>query len=751
MLNTIISKSLALVLVTLWLVSFQRPALKSGSDWPDWRGPQRNGVSLEKGFPEKWSPKGENLVWKVPYGGRSAPIVMGDRVFVFNSAGEGETMQERLLCLDANTGKVIWERRSNVYESDVPIRRIAWSSPVGDPSTGNVYTFGACNQLTAFSNDGKELWSRSLTEEFGAWTTQGGRTASPIIEGDLIIVGTIIDGWGDTALRRHRFYAFDKRTGENVWTSAPGGRPFDTVYPTPIAATVNGTRLIIVGGADGAVQAMKANTGEPVWNYAITKRGINNCAVINGTTVFASHSEENLDTNEMGLLVAIDATAKGAVSKDQVKWKVNGFRGGYSSPVIDGNRLYQLDDSANLFAFDINTGKELWKQTIGTLQRASLVLADGKLYVGTENGKFFILKPGPTGCQVLDQEELEPGVSNVQLKTEAGDDAIAANEQILASVAASRGRIYLVSTKHIYCIGNKTPGPALPPVTEAAENAPAGAAVAHVQVVPADLELKPSDTAKFKVRLFDDHGRFIREATDATWSLDGLKGTAQNNQFTSPADAGTQAGLVKATVSGVTGVSRVRVMSLPPFSENFESLAPGTLPKHWISAGGKYAVREVEGNKVLVKNPEPPAFKRARSFFSPSDWSNYTVEADFRAVEKRRQMGDVGVVAQRYEVVLLGTGQRAELRSWQLEEKRTVRKAFAWKPDTWYRLKIEVQNLPDGKVRARGKVWLASEAEPTEWMLERVEASGNHQGSAGIFADAPNDVLIDNIKVTPNK
>ncbi len=400
------------------------------------------------------------------------------------------------------------------------------------------------------------LWGRSLTEEFGAWTTHGGRTASPIIEGDLVIVGSIIDGWGDTAQRKHRFFAFDKTTGECVWTSAPGGRPYDTVYPTPIGATINGTRMIIVGGADGAVYAMKAQTGEPVWSYAITKRGINNCAVINGTTVFASHSEENLDTNEMGLIAAIDATGKGALTKTSVKWSVNGIRGGYSSPIVDGDRLYLIDDSANVFAFDINTGKQLWKHTIGTLQRASPVLADGKLYVGTENGKFFILKPGPAGCEVLDEDELEPGVSNVELKTAEGDDLIAANEQILASVAVSRGRVYLVSTKAIYCIGKQTPSAALPAVTETVENAPEGAALAHVQVVPADLLIKPGQTAKFRVRLFDDHGRFIREEQNAAWSLEGLKGAAQGNQFTPSADGGIQTGMVKATVGGVAGVSQ---------------------------------------------------------------------------------------------------------------------------------------------------------------------------------------------------
>jgi outer membrane protein assembly factor BamB len=722
----------------------------SGSDWPDWRGPTRDGISLEKGTPVRWSPQGENVVWKAPYGGRSAPIVMGGRVFVFNSAGEGEMMQERLLCLDANTGKLIWERRFNIYESDVPPRRIAWSAPAGDPSTGNVYVFGACNELTAVSNDGKVLWSRSLTEEFGAWTTHGGRTGSPIIEGDLVIVGTIIDGWGDTAQRKHRFYAFDKKTGYLVWTSAPGGRPSDTVYPTPVVGNINGSRVMVVGGADGAVHALRVNTGEPVWNFPLSKRGINNCAVIKGTTVFASHSEENLDSNEMGLLLAIDGTSKGTIAKSQAKWTNTGFRGGYSSPVIDGDRLYQLDDSANLYAFDLNTGKDLWKHTLGTLQRASLVMADGKLYVGTENGKFFILKPGPTGCQVLDEDQLGP-VEGVQLRSDEGDELIAANEQILASVAVYRGRIYMISTKNIYCIGNKTPSPALPSADRAQELTVPNATPAHLQVVPADVVMKPGETVKLRVRIFDELGRFMREEMSSTLSLEGLKGTTGQNQFTAAADAGAQSGLVKANVGGVTGAARVRVVPPPQFSETFDQIAVDAVPRYWISTGGKYSVKEVDGNKVLVKNINPQIFQRARSYFSPADWSNYTIEGDFFATEKRRQMGDAGVVAQRYEVVLVGNSQRIELRSWQIEEKRTVKKPFAWNKDTWYRVKLQVENLPDGKVRARGKAWPASQPEPAEWIVERVDPIGNIHGSAGIFANALNEVYIDNIKVTPNK
>src|SRR5262249_36610705 len=200
----------------------------------------------------------------------------------------------------------------------------------------------------------------------------------------------------------------------------------------------------------------------------------------------------------------------------------------------------------------------------------------------------------------------------------------------------------------IYCIGKKTASAPLPAVKPAEDLQQPNAAVAHVQVVPADLVMKPGETANFKVRLFDDHGRFIREDTGATWSLDGLKGTAQNNQFSAGADAGVQAGMWRATVGGVTGLARLRVIPPMPLAENFASVPVDGVPKYWISTGGKYSVREIDGNKVLVKNPNPQAFKRTRSFFSPIDWSDYTTQADVRGTEKRRQMGDAGVVAQRY-------------------------------------------------------------------------------------------------------
>jgi outer membrane protein assembly factor BamB len=722
-------------LISIYLNLCLAFSVAMANDWAEWRGPARDGVSTEKNLPEKWSPAGENLAWKAPYGGRSAPIVMGDRVYLQNTAGQGENLQERIMCFNADTGKLLWEHRFNIYLSDVPPHRVGWASPVGDPTTGNVYVFGVGGNLIGLNRDGKVVWERSLGEDFGLLTTHGGRTVSPIIDGDLVIVSGVTFQWGQHGRGAHRFMAFDKKTGETVYVSAPGGRPYDTTYAPPIIANVNGTRLLIQGASDGVVHAIKPQTGEPVWKYEISKRGLNTGVVVKGTTAILTHSEENLDSNEMGMMVAVDATTKGEVKKEQVKWRVYGWQGGFSSPVIDGDRLYQLDNGANVAAFDVNSGKQLWLQNLGTIQKASPVFADGKLYVGTENGKFFILKPGPTGAQVLDED---------QLGTEARPEAI------IGSVAVSNGRVFVVSDSNLYCIGKKAGNSSQTATSPVGSNVSSQAAT-FVQVVPTELILKPGDKVNFRARLFDAEGNFIREESAAQWSLDQLKGAIANGQFTAEGDT-AQAGLVKATVNGVTGSAGVRVFPPLPWSENFDAMAPNSVPATWNNMTLKFAVRDQNGNKVLAKLTEGSSLlSRSRAYMGPSDWSNYTVEADAFATTKRRQQGDAGVIAQRYVLTLYGNSQMLHLEPWQPETKRTVSIPYAWKPDTWYRLKLQVENLPDGKTRARGKVWPAGEAEPAAWMIERVDPIPNRQGAPGIFGNGLAELYFDNIKVYANK
>jgi hypothetical protein len=371
------------------------------------------------------------------------------------------------------------------------------------------------------------------------------------------------------------------------------------------------------------------------------------------------------------------------------------------------------------------------------------VYGDGKIYIGTESGKFFILRPHAEKCEVL--SEIEMPISDNGLNSQK------IPEPIVAGAAVARGRVYFVSSDHLYAIGPKktSAGPWKPvvPKLEPGQGSPA-----WVQVEPTELVLKPGQTVQLHARLFDDKGRFLREDNSATWSLDHLNGTVDNGKFKVTDDKAGQAGLIKATVGGISGEARARVIPPLPWNETFDNYPVGTAPPWWVSAvAGKVQVAELDGRKVLEKVPNETLFKRIRVFMGPTDWSNYTVESDIRFNEKRRQMGDAGIVAQRYTLVAFGNSQRLEMNSWQPEVTRAAAAPMEWKPDTWYRLKLRVENTPDGKTRIRGKAWPRDEAEPTAWAIDRIDPIPNKQGSPGLFADAQFGAYFDNFKVTPNQ
>ncbi|HUE15152.1 MAG TPA: hypothetical protein VMR25_13360, partial [Planctomycetaceae bacterium] len=115
-------------------------------DWPNWRGPELNGVSREKGLVDRWSPEGENVLWKRDdLGGRSTPICMRGKLYTLvRDHPDTDIEGEKVVCLDAATGKTLWQNIFNVFLSDVPAPRVGWSSVVGDPETGNVFALGVC-------------------------------------------------------------------------------------------------------------------------------------------------------------------------------------------------------------------------------------------------------------------------------------------------------------------------------------------------------------------------------------------------------------------------------------------------------------------------------------------------------------------------------------------------------------------------------------------------------------------------------
>jgi hypothetical protein len=323
-------------------------------------------------------------------------------------------------------------------------------------------------------------------------------------------------------------------------------------------------------------------------------------------------------------------------------------------------------------------------------------------------------------------------------------------EQIVSGPAISRGRVYFVTSDAVYAFGARTArttGIALDEPAVVGSGAPA-----HVQVSPTELTLTPGQSAKLRVRLFDAQGRFLREDTSATWSLEGLDGTVSASTFTASQEIKDQAGLIRATVGGITGRARARVVRPLPWTETFEGFEEKTVPPGWISmTTGRFTIATIDGQKALHKPPDNTLFKRIRAFMGSTEWSNYTIEADIQTPTRRRMQGDIGVTAQRYSLILYGTSQKLKLEPWEPETTRTVTQNFAWKPDTWYRLKLRVENLPDGRsVRARGKAWLAADPEPAEWMIDRTDPIGNREGAPGFFVDAEFGAHIDNVRVTPN-
>jgi outer membrane protein assembly factor BamB len=722
--------------------SAQGPRRIAAGDWPEQRGPARDGVSRETGLIDQWALNGQNFLWRVPGGGRSAPIVMGNRVYVQRPIGSGATLQEQIVAIDADSGKIVWDHKLTLFQSDVPSHRIAWASPAADAETGNIYALTGGAQVVALSRDGKPLWNRSFGEEFAAFTTHGGRTMSPLIDGNLVIVSAAVSNWGQHAARAHRLIALDKRTGEVVYVANPGSRPYDTAYASPVIATINGQRLLIVGLGDGAVHAIKPQTGEKVWSFVAAKRAINTGVGIKDNTVFVSHGDENLTGVELGLIAAIDGSQTGDIK--QVKWSHRALEFLYSSPIVDGTRIYQIDGGSTLRAFDTESGKPLWTLPLSSAQKASPVFADGKIFVGTDAGKFFIVRPHADRGEILSSVELPNSTASC-----CGSEGTP--EQILAGAAISRGRIFFVSSDAIYAIGPKQPkataGFAVDEPAVTGQGAPA-----HLQVVPTELTLTPGQTVKLRVRLFDDKGRFLREEAGATWTLEGLKGTAANNAFTVASEAVEQAGTITASVGTLKGSARAKVVRPLPWKEGFDSYADGAAPPGWVNTtAGQLAVATLDGQKVLEKKPLETLFKRARFFIGPTTWSNYTVEADVRAPTRRRQMGDVGITAQRYSLVLYGNSQRMKIEPWEPETTRTRSAAFEWKADAWYRLKLRVENLPNGQVRARGKAWPVGSAEPAAWMLDMTDPIGNREGAPGFFIDAQFGAYIDNLVITQNQ
>ena len=739
-----------LALILLGVAVFA-PAAFAG-EWTSWRGPWQNGRSDETGVVTEWSREGQNLVWRQDWSGRSTPVVFDGRVCANGRSGEGILRQEAIACWRAEDGKQLWQRNFTVYQTQVPWNRVGWASLVADPETGNVYAQLVHGTVVALDQNGNKVWEWRGNEDFNRQTGYGGRTNTPILDGDLLIVQTIAAAWGQNAGMADRYVALDKRTGTIVWVSPKGEKPQDlSIYSTPVVAEIDGERLLIGGGSDGYVRAVRVHTGEEIWRFQLSQRGLNSSPVVQDGVVYAGHSEENVDTtNVMGRLVAINARgAKGDITKTNEIWRVDDLDAGYASPLYSDGKIYMPDNSANLWAFDAKTGQNLWKIEFGTVGKGSPVAIDGKIYLTEVNGHVVVIDPKKPAI-----------VSKVQTHMPDGRYA-----EIYGSVASAYGRLYFTTEEGIYCLGKKgtkidtrkAKGIDRVGFAEIADPKPeAGAKLARLQVVPAVWVGSSSDKVGFKVYGFDDHGRPLGEQSGASFAVKGLPGAVRPaGQLSFEADKvrGTQHGQVEASLGELKSVADLRVAGPLPWKEDFEALVDKA-PAGFLGGSPNKGVKDLDGSKVFFLPKPPGGAPRATTFIGPSSMKGYTITADLRGNAQGRKITDIGLIAGGYTVALLGAYQEIQIDNWESERRMIRQFPFAWQTGIWYTMKVRVDFEADGKGGTKGvvraKVWKRGEAEPADWTAQAEDPVPPDSGSPGLYAFVPVEAYFDNVSVTAN-
>ena len=420
---------------------------ESVSNWPQWRGPQSQGVSDEKNLPVEWGVD-KNIVWKtaIPGRGHSSPIVWKDRIFLTSSiegdvipgaravhhVRKGETWVHpdsvagdrkqtlKVICLDRDSGKILWERVA--YEGAVLDDRhrknsYASSTPVTDGKF--VYAFFEAEGLYCYDFEGKLIWKTDVGKI--AKMGMGPGTSPTLYENLLFLQCDLEDGGPDISF----ISAVDKRTGKEVWRVK---RDHRKTHSTPIVVRSGGRFELIASGAETVVSYDPA-TGKELWRCDGVKGWAIPSAVAGHDMVFVSAGFPT--KRAMGIKLGGSGNLTGA---SNVVWSYDKGTAYVTSPILYGDYVYLVSDKGILTCIEARTGQikyEGGRIPTPASFSASAVAYDGKLFLTSEDGDTFVIKAGPTH-EVIRTNSL--------------------GEVILASPAISQGRIFIRGDKHLFCI-----------------------------------------------------------------------------------------------------------------------------------------------------------------------------------------------------------------------------------------------------------------------------------------------------------
>jgi outer membrane protein assembly factor BamB len=356
--------------------------VEGNGDWPQWRGPNRDGVVHGVTAPEQW-PKTLTEEWTVPVGeGVASPVVVGGRVYVFTR----QENDELVLCLDLASGKEIW--RSEPYPASYnggPEERNFSKGPRSTPAVAGtrVYTLGMGGTLSCLdARTGARLWRKDCKPNPAAAPHDYGGS-SPLVADGLCIVHV---GDGKTG----GLTAFDALTGEWKWCYADGYSPMSG---SPILVDLAGERQVVTYTASSPA-GVSAATGKKLW-------GVGSGGVGQPHTTPVRYKDLLLLADILQSLRALRLEEGGQGIRALEVWKAKDLPLGYSSPVLAGNLVFGMSSRKNgcFFCLDADSGTTLWVSDGRQGDYASLLNAGGVLLFLTERGRLIVVKPSATAYE----------------------------------------------------------------------------------------------------------------------------------------------------------------------------------------------------------------------------------------------------------------------------------------------------------------------------------------------------------------
>jgi outer membrane protein assembly factor BamB len=393
------------------------PAVAAVGDWPWWRGPSLdNHAPAGPPPPLKWGEKG-NVLWRVelPGQGHSAPCIVGQRIFV--TAGDGKLQTISLLCLDRDSGKMLWQ--TEIYRGALPKihadNSYASATPACDGERVFVpYQTAGTLDLAAFDLNGKRIWNTTLSP----YKSIQGYSASPALHKSLVLVPT------DSSMGHH-LSAVHRKTGAVVWRAALT-EGLES-YASPLVMRVAGRdQAILIGGKK--THSFDPDSGKLLWTCDGPADFCATTAVFTGDTVFASGGYPQKT------LLAIRADGSGDVTRSHLRWQGDSKIGYVPSPLLRDGLLYGLSDNGLLRCYEAESGKIVWEHALKAPFYSSPVLVGDRIYLFDRDGLGYVVKTGRQ-FELLATNELADGVFSTPV--------------ILG------GRIYLRSLRYFYCLAVK--------------------------------------------------------------------------------------------------------------------------------------------------------------------------------------------------------------------------------------------------------------------------------------------------------